>query len=64
MNKHKLTYEQYCCVLQQNIVLEETVFHNGTHELHCTHYAECKNCGGCKNDILKTRLKKNIIADN
>lgn len=64
MNKHKLTYEQYCCVLRQNIVLEETVFHNGTREVRCTHYAECRNCGGCTNDILNARIQKNIPVDN
>lgn len=64
MKKHKLTYEQYCCVLRQNIVLEETVYHNGTHEVSCTHFAECKNDGGCRNAILNARIKKNIPNDN
>lgn len=64
MNKHKLTYEQYCCVLKRNIVLEETVFHNGTHEISCTHYSQCRSRGGCRNEILSGRLKNNIYADD
>lgn len=64
MNMHKLTYEQYCCVLQQNIVFEETVYHNGSREINCTHYNECRGIGGCTNRILKERLAKNIASDN
>ena len=64
MDEHKMTYEQYCCVLKQNIVFEETVFHNGTHEIDCMHYSECKNSGGCKNPILCQRIKKNIALRN
>lgn len=64
MNKHKLTYEQYCCVLQRNIVLEETVFHNGTRAISCTHFAECRTAGGCRNAILNARIQNNLTDDN
>ena len=49
MKKHSRTYEQYCWVLEKNIVFEETTFHNGTQEIRCTHD---KDCGGCKNKNL------------
>ena len=52
MKKHSHVYEQYCWVLQKNIVFEETTFHNGTSAVRCTHLSECKRSGGCKNEIL------------
>lgn len=56
MKNYMKTYEQYCCVLKRNIVLEETVFSNGTRTVHCTHYNECRHNGGCKNVIIEPRL--------
>lgn len=64
MKKHSRTYEQYCWVLKKNIVFEETVFHNGTSALSCTHYYECKDNGGCKNEILARLIKENKFADD
>ena len=52
MKKHSRAYEQYCWVLQKNIVFEETTFHNGTSALRCTHLSECDRSGGCRNGIL------------
>lgn len=49
-------YEQYCWVLEKNIVFEETVFHDGARELRCTHFAECRECGGCRNGSLQKIL--------
>lgn len=62
MKNYLKTYEQYCCVLKRNIVLEETVFCNGTHTLHCTHFSECENSGGCKNILIEPRLNASAGA--
>lgn len=53
MDQHSTSYEQYCWVKKRNVVLEETVFHNGTKTLRCTSLAECKKDGGCKNSVLE-----------
>ncbi len=52
MNSHSKTYEQFCWVKQRNIVMEETVFHNGEREVVCTNLSECNSCGGCRNKSL------------
>ena len=52
MNSHSKTYEQYCWVKQRNIVMEETIYHNGRKKVICTNLIECDSCGGCKNSIL------------
>ncbi len=52
MKKHSRAYEQYCWVLQKNIVFEETLFHNGTQEIRCSHFRECREQGGCRNQGL------------
>lgn len=52
MDSHSKTYEQFCWVKQKNIIMEETVFHNGKREVVCTNLTDCNNCGGCKNKIL------------
>ncbi|MBQ7637573.1 MAG: hypothetical protein IJS90_01555 [Clostridia bacterium] len=64
MKKHSRSYEQYCWVLGKNIVFEETVFHNGTTALRCTHFYECSNNGGCKNRILSELFTENKPSDN
>ncbi len=53
MESHSKTYEQYCWVKGKNIVMEETIFHNGTRKVICTAVCECENSGGCKNKSLK-----------
>ena len=58
MKQHSKTYEQYCWVKQKNIVLEETVFHNGTKSISCAGFEECSSCGGCKNSALNGFLNK------
>ncbi len=52
MDRHSKTFEQFCFIKQKNIVLEETVYHNGKRKVVCTNLSECDNCGGCKNKIL------------
>ena len=62
MKKHCKSYEQYCCILEKNIVMEETVYHNGTKSVVCTSLAHCNRCGGCKNAVLR-RLWESVGAD-
>ena len=64
MKKHSRAYEQYCWVLGKNIVFEETVYHNGTNAVRCTHFKECKADGGCKNAILSELFGKNLTSDH
>lgn len=52
MDRHSKTYEQFCWVKQKNIVMEETVYHNGNRKVVCTNLGECDLCGGCKNSSL------------
>ncbi|MBR3767134.1 MAG: hypothetical protein IKL10_02720 [Clostridia bacterium] len=64
MDSHSKTYEQFCWVKQRNIVMEETVFHNGKRKVICTSLSECNSsCGGCKNRIL-CKLWNKDINDN
>ncbi|MCL2514101.1 MAG: hypothetical protein FWF08_09375 [Oscillospiraceae bacterium] len=56
MNKHQSSFEQYCCVMKKNVVMEETVFHNGEKAVKCVYSVICDNNGGCKNKILKKVL--------
>ena len=53
MESHSKTYEQFCWVKGKNIVMEETVFHNGLRRVICTSICDCENKGGCKNKSLK-----------
>ena len=61
MKKHLHSYEQYCWVKQKNVVLEETVFHNGTKKVRCTSLSACGQSGGCKNSVLNGMWDKNIV---
>lgn len=59
MSQHSRTYEQFCWVLQKNIVFEETNYHNGTYRICCTHLGECSRHGGCRNAILSALFDEN-----
>ena len=59
MESHSKTYEQFCWVKQRNIIMEETVFHNGKREVVCANLSECNNCGGCKNRSLCKLWREN-----
>lgn len=52
MDRHSKTYEQFCWVKQKNIIMEETVFHDGKRKVICTNLPECNSLGGCKNRSL------------
>ncbi len=60
MDRHSKTYELYCSVVGQNIIVEETVFHNGEKSARCLHGTVCESCGGCKNKILNERILKKV----
>ena len=56
MKKHARTYEQYCWVMEKNIVFEETTFHNGTQTVRCSRFGDCSANGGCRNRSLLSVL--------
>ncbi len=62
MDRHSKNYEQFCWVKQRNIIMEETVFHNGKRKIICTCLDECIKNGGCKNAGL-CRLWERCITD-
>jgi hypothetical protein len=57
------SYEQYCCVLERNVVMEEATYHNGGIKLFCTNYPQCFTCGGCKNIILNDKIEKAAMVN-
>lgn len=62
MKKHSVSYEQYCWVKEKNVVLEETIFHNGTKKVRCTSFADCNgSSGGCRNSSLNDLFGKSIV---
>ena len=63
LESHSKTYEQFCWVKQRNIVMEETVFHNGKRKIICTNLSECEGCGGCKNKALCRLWNKEKCED-
>ncbi len=64
MDSHSKTYEQFCFVKQKNIIMEETVFHNGKRKIICTNLNECNNCGGCRNSVLCSLWKNDKIVQD
>ncbi len=56
MKKHLHTYEQYCCVLGKNIIIEEVVYHNGQKLLRCTQCTKCCEGSGCRNNTIKKAI--------
>lgn len=63
MKKHSNTYEQYCYVLNKNVVMEEIIYHNGKKELKCTNENACNEAGGCKNLIIKNAIINMLSAE-
>lgn len=63
MKSHSKSYEQYCCIVNKNVVVEETTFHNGLKTCICTMQPQCREC---KNKILKNKFEKQkkSAADN
>jgi|LSQX01.1.fsa_nt_gb hypothetical protein len=60
MEKHNRTYELYCSVVGRNIIVEETMFHNGVKSTKCLNKNACDKHGGCTNRILCERILKTV----
>ncbi|MBR3789628.1 MAG: hypothetical protein IKJ86_06525 [Clostridia bacterium] len=61
MDKHAFTYEQYCSVVNKNIILQETAYYNGKKKLKCLNHLKCKHeLGGCKNKFVLAKQEKYI----
>lgn len=60
MDSHSKSYEQYCSVIQKNVAMVETTFHDGKKVISCTMYPQCEEC---KNAILKNSLKISKTPD-
>lgn len=59
MNQHSFTFPQYCSIVDKNIILEETTFHNGNKKIKCLNMHNCKSLmGGCRNTIILRRMEK------
>lgn len=54
MNSHSRAFEQYCCIMKRNIIIEEITFHDGRRKLVCTMHPQCIKC---KNKILKRHFE-------
>lgn len=54
MNSHSKAFEQYCCIMKKNVVVEETTFHDGRRKFICTMQPQCVEC---KNKILRCRFE-------
>ena len=63
MKNHKRAYEQYCWVQGKNVVMEETVFHNGVKRHTCKNFENCNREGGCRNEALFALMQKNAVDD-
>lgn len=50
MKSHSKSFEQYCCIKEKNVIIEETAYHDGRKKLKCTMLPECVKC---KNLILR-----------
>ncbi len=51
MNETKFTYEQFCTFLNKNIIIEETIYGDGSKEVVCTN-TKCLNSEKeCKNKL-------------
>ncbi|MBO5065866.1 MAG: hypothetical protein J6D06_07120 [Clostridia bacterium] len=61
MNKHSFTYEQYCSIVDKNIILEEITYHNGNKNLRCLNHHKCRIAnGGCNNRYVIKRIEKTV----
>lgn len=53
MMSHCKVFEQFCSVLQKNIIIEETAFYDGSKKCRCVMHPQCRYC---RNSIIKKRL--------
>lgn len=62
MKRYSKNVEQFCSVLDKNVVFEEIYFHDGSKKVRCINYSLCKGRGGCKNEILKAVLTEATLG--
>ncbi len=61
MNKHSFTFEQYCNIVDKNIILEETTYHNGSKRIKCLNIHKCNQLnGGCRNTYVIRRMENAV----
>ena len=62
MNRHSYTYEQYCNVVERNVIIQEQTFLSGKKKIRCLHFHKykCDEAGGCRNKYVKRRIEKAI----
>lgn len=61
MNSHSRAFEQYCCIMKKNVIIEETAFHDGSKKLRCTMHPQCIKC---RNKILKCNFETEKTTDS
>ena len=67
LDRHIFSYEQYCSVVEKNIVLQESSYYDGKRKLRCLNHHKCKKeLGGCKNRFVlrKQEMNENYIEKN
>ena len=59
MNRHSFTYQQYCPVIDKNVIIEELTFLSGRKKIRCLYYhkCNCKEMGGCRNKYVKRKIE-------
>ena len=62
MNRHSYTYEQYCNVVERNVIIQEQTFLSGKKKIRCLHFHKykCDEAGGCRNKYVKRRIEKAV----
>lgn len=60
LDKHIVSYEQYCSVVEKNIILQEISYYDGKRKLRCLNHHKCKKeLGGCKNRFVLRKQEMN-----
>ena len=64
MDKHSYSYEQYCSIVNKNIIILETSYYDGNKKVKCLNLYKCKKeLGGCKNKFVLAKqenIRKSI----
>ena len=67
MDKHSYSYEQYCSVVNKNIIILENSYFDGKKKIKCLNQKKKKKeFGGCKNRFILAKQEKamNTIEKN
>ena len=64
VEKHSYSYEQYCPIVNKNIIILETSYYNGNKKIRCLNLYKCKKeLGGCKDKFVLAKqenIRKSI----